>query len=196
MAIIEGDLKKLFEEEIVKKTSISERLLTKIATNLNELSKKVTYDIGDIVASFEDESTFQSLHDIKWVQCNGQNIEGTELSLRANLAFAPDMRGHFARQVNVGTTGLDTNRVLNSFQDDEVRSHTHRSFIPFASFQELSPGPGWAGEKIGVNGGMFPGITKYTYTADVPDTGLTGVGGSVESRGVNLAVNFFIKTEI
>lgn len=87
--------------------------------------------------------------------------------------LVPDLRGEFIRGFDAGR-GIDTGRVLGSFQADEFKSHIHDAKTE-AEFQSGT-------NKTGVLGG---GAT--------PDSNAIEAAGGNETRPRNIAMNFIIR---
>lgn len=85
----------------------------------------------------------------------------------------PDLRGEFVRGLD-NSRGIDSGRVLGSFQDHEIEAHTHTGTS------------GNAGSDPTKEGGGRRDSDDGTYT--------TGSTGGTETRPRNVALNFIIKT--
>lgn len=125
MAALEPVFEKMQLDESDLKNVRSERYFQKLGSNLNGLLSASVTDIGDIVPTILSEAQFQSQYGVNWVECNGQNIEPSELSSETGLAFAPDLRGRFLEQVNIDSDGTNPNKVINTVEADANKSHSH-----------------------------------------------------------------------
>lgn len=83
----------------------------------------------------------------------------------------PDFRGYFPRGYNFNSD-IDPGRTIGSIQQDAFESHTHQ-----IRFSDNNSGGGFPG-----HGGNNNGIQTTTATGDT------------ETRPINLAINFIIKT--
>ena len=86
-------------------------------------------------------------------------------------SILPDMRGEFLRGWDHGR-GVDSGRVIRSFQADEFESHSH------------------TGGQIGAAGGV---AWSNPASDSVPDSGQTGNTGGTETRPRNVAMMYIIK---
>ena len=118
-----------------------------------------------------------------WLYCNGAAISRTAYSAlfgRIGTLYGagdgwstfniPDLRGVFLRGQDAGR-GIDPNRVLGSFQWDELRSHAHS--------YDRCPAAGYGT-------GGYPGSAG-------PSSATSGYTGGAETRPVNVAVHYMIK---
>ena len=106
-----------------------------------------------------------------WLECNGQSAP-TALAAVLGQANVPDLRGQFVRGWDpTGTVDPQSGRALLSNQDDEFKSHTHT--------YAASHGAGNS-----TNGGQFDGDKIEP----------TGATGGAETRPVNVAMYYIIKT--
>lgn len=87
-----------------------------------------------------------------------------------NTFTVPDLRAVFIRSADDGR-GVDADRTIGSWQDDEFREHDH-------SVSALNGGQG--------HGSNTPTVTQY-------GSGRTGVKGGSETRPVNIAYLYCIK---
>lgn len=133
--------------------------------NLDVFSKSETRQMAPagLVAGFARTSAPTG-----WLKCNGAAISRTayaDLFAAIGTTYGagdgfntfnlPDFRGEFPRFLDDGR-GVDTGRVLGSWQEDQIKAHTHNI-------------PAWRATQIDSTGG------PYAVGAD------TGAGGSVQS---------------
>ena len=106
-----------------------------------------------------------------WLECDGQSAPSA-LAAVLGQANVPDLRGQFVRGWDPsGTVDPQSGRALLSNQDDEFKSHTHT--------YAASHGAGNS-----TNGGQFDGDKIEP----------TGATGGAETRPVNVAMYYIIKT--
>lgn len=84
----------------------------------------------------------------------------------------PDLRGEFIRGFDDGR-GIDSGRTLGSFQDEEIKEHSHPGSKSFGAFGAS-------------------GTTRFTGDG----SGVTGLTGGDETRPRNIAMNYFIYTGV
>lgn len=151
-----------------------------------------------------------------WLLCHGAAVSRTTYAgLFAVIGTAwgqgdgsttfnlPDMRGLFLRgrdkgagnDPNAGTrtaiaTGGATGDNVGSYQDDEVKQHTHTGAIT-TGFRGR-----WGDGKVGTGGHAYGSVRAMSTSATTGLTGGTykeGTANTNESRPVNIAVNWIIK---
>ena len=116
-----------------------------------------------------------------WLICDGNSIPSQYTSLIALVgANTPNLRGMFIRGWSSGTatTSLDplsASRTLGSTQQDAFESHYHSN--------------GYYPQSVPASGGTATG-----WTGQGPITGNTGSVGELETRPVNIALLYCIKT--
>ena len=197
MATIPGNIDKMQTQESDKKSVRSERYFQKLGGNINALLQKAVFDIGDVLPSILDETAFQSQNGTKWVACDGQSIEPSELSSLTGLAFAPDMRGKFPIQVNEDTTGVDANRSLGSSQTNNNKVHSHNLFSTNTTGLGFLSTLASVVVSVGVptifQNQNVQSSTKVPDVQDSETVGQTSTAGSGEFRPTNIAFYYYIK---
>ncbi|MBD0847386.1 hypothetical protein AKG38_12935 [Pectobacterium carotovorum subsp. carotovorum] len=109
-----------------------------------------------------------------WLKCNGQTFDKNiypRLSQVYPAGLLPDLRGEFIRGWDDGR-GVDKNRELFSWQEDDLKSHSHT----------LSGGGGY-------EGGPFADTTAQLDVQTVN----TGTTGGVETRPRNISFNYIVR---
>ncbi len=162
-----------------------------------------TFNVGDIKAS-----ALQDDHE-NWLLCDGRELSRTEyedLYAAIGTAFGdgnevttfniPDCRGLFLRGVD-NNRGLDSNRVLGSYQADATAEHHH--WVANTTNQginnDISPDKTLTGNSTGEWYGAFLRGSTEGATGG-KSSGVKGVeveNVASETRVKNLAVNYFIK---
>ena len=125
-----------------------------------------------------------SLLPFGYLLCDGSEISqalyptlyakiGTIYGTPANPAnfVLPDHRGVFLRGFDDGR-GIDSGRVLGTFQDQDIRSHVHSYQAPLVNLSMSSGG-------------------SFQFQPLAQGTGLTG---GAETRPRNVSTNYIIKT--
>lgn len=196
MASIPANIEKMQTEESNKDSVRSERYFQKVGANINGLLESAVFDIGDVTTSILNETQFQAANGTNWVECVGQSIEPSELSSLTGLAFAPDMRGRFAMQVNEESTGVDPSRSLGSTQTNNNKTHTHDLFSSIGGgFGFLSVSARVA-QSFGPLVLVTQNVQSSTKAPDVQTSetvGQTSTDGVDEFRPTNIAFHHYIK---
>lgn len=164
-------------------------------------------EIGDIKAS----ALAQDHHN--WLLCDGREVDReaySDLYEAIGVTFGagneittfnlPDCRGVFLRGVD-GSRGFDEDRVLGTYQDDQVGKHLHLVGYTGSTNTDLTNaltlcgnesgqwyGSRMSGTSAAANGGRSSGV----YTVGEEDA-IKLIEG--ETRVKNLAVNYFIKAK-
>lgn len=122
-----------------------------------------------------------------WLLCNGALVStatyanlfariGTIFGSGSGTFALPDLRGYFIRGVDDGK-GVDSNRVMGSFQDDAFQTHTHTVWLSKNSSDDFD-----------TSGGSGSGRNK-----DDSQSGLPSAGSGSETRPKNIALYYCIK---
>lgn len=138
------------------------------------------FRIGDVVYSVLKPDQFAKLHGAGWVPLDSRDIFGSQLqqfypSQLINGRNLPEGRGVFIRTMNSqdkAGADPDKNRTVGSFQDDELKSHSH----------VMTHGAGAGGK-----GGAIALTMQREWAY-----GTDPVGG-VETRPKNIALYVYIK---
>jgi hypothetical protein len=142
-------------------------------------------DVGDIVASMLDESTFDGRRAGTWVRADGRDVTGTAYaSLVATTV--PDLRGVFLRGANAGRSTSEGNpdgdTTVGTYQGSDNKSHGH-SISWWASGGATLPN-------------NFPGFANsYHPTPNQGASGGINPAGGSEARPRNVTVNYFIRVD-
>lgn len=102
-----------------------------------------------------------------FIECNGQSTVAYPALAAVVGATVPDLRGRFIRGWD-HSAGIDLNRSFLSFQEDELKSHTHQ--MPY-------------GKEVG---GTGPGVG--THAGWAWSTGYVANTGGVETRPKNISL--------
>lgn len=158
--------------------------LAKIDTDKKHVevaSPQSIYAVGEVRASFFDESTFQSVMGTNWVLCDGRNVSGSRFQTTTGNTSIPDLRGIFPRGKDNGR-GLnpDGDLALGFQQGQAYISHTHT--INAQSGNSAFPGPGEAWANTINNGGT---VQSNSWNGE-------NAGGN-EIRPKSVTINYFIK---
>jgi len=150
------------------------------AAALAALALPTAYMTGQVVM------TGRSSAPTGWLECDGSAVSrATYAALFTAISTTwgtgdgsttfniPDMRGYFPRGYDNGR-GIDTGRALASNQADAFAAHTHTI-------------------DGGNNGSSSSYVTRQSNTAS-PGITTSSAGGAAETRPVNVAIMFLIKT--
>lgn len=162
--------------------------------------------VGMLVYSMLTEAQFQGLNGTSWILADGRSIAGSSYATVTGNSTAPDLRGEFLRGTDNGR-GVDTGRVLGTFQAHEFNSHTHiqnshshnenvRADLPLQV-----AGTGYRNAQQGVRAGRDEqGFGTTHGTADSINTNSIAAStptnqnsGGAETRPRNVSANCFIK---
>lgn len=147
-----------------------------------------------------------------WLVCNGSAVSRTTyaaLFAIIGTTFGigdgtttfnlPDFRGYFPRGFDAGA-GRDSGRVFGSTQTDQMQGHIHRNgvsqtngsptIMTYATTATDVPGNGLNTAHADNNTPQSQGTTSVPITDGTNGTPRTGL----ETRPINLAVNFIIKS--
>jgi len=167
--------------------------------------------VGDIVSSALDESTFQSLRNTTWVLCDGRSVPGSTFQTLTGMTNIPDLRGRYPRGRDHGA-GTDPagDLPIGTFEGDQTGSHIH----------DAGTGPGNLGARVAlstptvlqletfavdgphvwnsnqaivatIGDTLATNIPTATRVAGVTDDAQNFIGQ--ETRGKSTIVNYFIK---
>lgn len=128
-----------------------------------------------------------------WLPCNGAAVSRTDYAALFNVIGEsygagdgsttfnlPDHRGVVERGIDDGR-GLDSGRVLGTYQADQVKAHSHTT-------KHYRPGTQYTGS-FGYRASL---TDSYYVTSSASNVGTTAVGGS-EVTVKNIATNKGIK---
>ena len=168
----------LATEQEAKTGSITNKLMTPATT-------KQLFDSYNFVPSGAIMAFAMEIIPVGWLKCDGRAISRTtyaSLFAAINTIYGqgngtntfnlPDYRGAFLRGKDDGR-GLDPNRAFGSYQEDELKSHTHDYQVPAIITN---------GERD--NNRQF----GETFTPAI-----TGATGGTETRPKNYAIVYCIK---
>lgn len=151
---------------------------------------------------------FFSTPELGWLECDGSAISRTTYSALFSAIGTtygtgdgsttfniPDMRGYFPRGWSHGSS-IDPGRAFGSTQTDAFKSHTHTASVTDPGHEHgISEVASTGAGNFGSIGSVSP--RSGTITSDSATTGITvsnASTGSTETRPVNLAIMFVIKT--
>jgi len=127
-----------------------------------------------------------------WLHCDGRQASRTTYSRLFALIGTtygvgdgsttfntPNMMGYFVRCLNPTPGGADPNRVIGTVQSDELESHSHGNYAIFEQYD---------------GGGSNTTAWGYSATAGTNSNYDTAPTGGTETRPINIAFPYFIKT--
>jgi hypothetical protein len=205
MTDIVGNLKELFNQEVIYLSSQGERLLFKIGENINALIDQFgnIAIIGEIKTSILSEEQFRSRRGIGWVLMKGQDITGSDFANITGINILPNCSGMFPRVSDPAATRDPDGATRNvlSVQDKAIKSHNHtvtreRQSVSTSPRLKDSTTRTYMWNPTGSNTIVFPGGVAFPRSGGVSfERGLTSSDGE---SGVpeNISVNYFIRINI
>lgn len=121
---------------------------------------------------------------IGWLECRGQSFDKkvfAKLAVAYSSGILPDLRGEFIRGWDNGRNE-DLNRVIGSWQKDELRSHIHKGVHTGQPYSYV----------INRNTPMNGSFNNYT-TNVWGDNHPNSASGGIETRPRNIAFMFIVK---
>jgi len=140
-----------------------------------------TFGVGDIKQSLLTEAQFQTQFGDCWVKMKGQDVSSSDYATTTGKNNLPNAEGRFLRNIGGNAPALGVT------QEDAFKKHSHRMFRSTGGGDNNNvpayPSVGVTGESSGAEG----------YNGSSTANGLNEATGGVETRPVNLGVNFFVK---
>ena len=146
--------------------------------------------VGVVQLAMLTEAQFQADYGVKWLKMEGQTLLASSYpdlaSRRPEWVSGSDLvlptGGDFLR--------VNTARDLGSFEEDEIKEHSHLTFT-------LTSGSGALTDENTANYRNVIASNSGNYTiggsANDADAGKTSLTGGTETRPKNIAINAFIK---
>jgi microcystin-dependent protein len=187
----------LATEEEAKLGSLTNKLMTPATTK--QLVDTYNFVPSGAIMAFAMETIPTG-----WLKCDGSSrlrsaypllfaaintLYGQGNSSNSTTFNLPDFRGTFLRGKDDGR-GLDANRSLGSYQDDEIKSHNHTITDP-GHFHTVGTDDNDSGGTTTIDGSNTISAQKPTSTST---TGITiNSTGGTETRPKNYAIIYCIK---
>ena len=167
---------------------------SKVVLKIYDGTKWVKLDLGGSVSigSIETFAGVEAKIPEGYLLCNGQEVSrttykdlfdviGTTYGSTSGTTFkVPDLRGEFIRGFDNGR-GVDNGRVFGSSQVDMIKSHKHDVQGIFHQYNS---------NLFGVANGTKSVLFNWSGKVGVTET---NIGGGVETRPRNIAMNYIIK---
>lgn len=178
---------KVQAESVFTGKPVAQSLMATVGQGMN-FAVINTAQVGDVVSSFLDEATFQSLRDTTWILCDGRSVAGSEFQSLTGLALAPDMRGRYPRMKDNGA-GVDPagDLALGTTYADQIANHAHNG--------NTGGGSGVTNNVVLFGGGPSSGLLLGAGNFHSATSSWTNIAipNGPETRVKSGIMNFFLK---